>query len=527
MKRTAVARFGGLAAFSLSGLALWGSPPPVPQAARFDEKRGLIELPEPHSPFVAFNIWVKVGSQNDPPGKEGLAALTAALLAEGSTREDPYESILAKLYPMAAGYSYSVDKEMTVFTGRVHRDNLDNYYALFRNALLSPAFKEEDFARVKSQTMNYLERGRRYGRDEELTKELLFALAYRGTPYEHPEEGYVESVSSITLEDVRDFYASTYLRNNLVVAVGGGYPEGFPSRVRNDFDRLPEGRVPWVPPPRPRTPERVEVLIVEKPTDATPVSIGFPIHLLRGDNDFFDLLVFNSWLGEHRNSFSHLYQVIRERRGMNYGDYSYIEAFPLGYATQQPPVNVARRSQLFEIWLRPISNTTPTDLHPRVVFATRAALRELDRVVRYGLPSEEVERTKQFLWNYTVHWGNTLSRRLAYAVDDVFYGIPAPGYLAQIRPGLERVTPESVREALRVHLRSPGYYLVFITRNARELKDLLVRGAPTPITYPGPQPREILEEDQEIARYPIPVREEDVRILDISQVFQRPMGSAW
>ena len=38
----------------------------------------------------------------------------------------------------------------------------------------------------------------------------------------------------------------------------------------------------------------------------------------------------NSWLGEHRNSSSHLYQVIRETRGLNYGDYSYIECFPGG-----------------------------------------------------------------------------------------------------------------------------------------------------------------------------------------------------
>ena len=94
---------------------------------------------------------------------EGLAALTAAMISDGSTTEDSYEAILAKLYPMAAGYGYTVDKEMTTFTGRVHRDNLEDYYTLFSNALLRPAFSQEDFDRIKSQTLNYLERGRRYG----------------------------------------------------------------------------------------------------------------------------------------------------------------------------------------------------------------------------------------------------------------------------------------------------------------------------------------------------------------------------
>ncbi|MGD8866457.1 MAG: insulinase family protein, partial [Gemmatimonadales bacterium] len=89
-----------------------------------------VALYEPESPFIAFNIWVKAGSQNDPAGKEGLAALTASLLSDGSTTEDSYNRILEKLYPMAAGYGYNVDKEMTVFTGRIHRDNLDAYYEL-------------------------------------------------------------------------------------------------------------------------------------------------------------------------------------------------------------------------------------------------------------------------------------------------------------------------------------------------------------------------------------------------------------
>jgi zinc protease len=487
----------------------------------YDAENGVISMPEPSSPFIAFSIWVKAGSQNDPAGKEGLAAMTAALLAGGSTTEDSYERIRSKLYPMAAGYGYRVDKEMTVFTGRVHEDNLDAYYGLFSNALLRPAFSEEDFERIKSQTLNFAERGRRYGRDEELTKELLFSMVYEGTPYEHPVEGYVESVRSITLDDVRAFYQSVYLRNNVVVGVGGGYPRGFPERVRRDFDALEEGEVAAVPAPEPRMPDGIKVLIVEKATDATPISMGYPMDLLRGDDDFWAMMAFNSWMGEHRNSFSNLYQVIRETRGMNYGDYSYIEAFPQGYATQQPPVNVGRRSQLFEIWIRPISNTTPTNLHERVLFATRAALREVAKVVDSGLPAEEVERTRNFLWNYPVNWGNTISRRLAYAVDDAFYGLPEPGYLASIRPGLEELTPDGVNEAIRRHIQAENMWIVFITRDARNLQQMLIQGVPTGITYPGPRPDDVLAEDREIAAFPIPVQADDITIIDINDVYQR------
>jgi zinc protease len=486
---------------------------------------GTITLPEPGSPYVAFNIWVKAGSQNDPVGKEGVAALTASLLSDGSTTEDSYQEILEKLYPMAAGYGGSVDKEMTVFRGRVHVDNLEAYYTLFKNSLLQPAFNEEDFARVKSQMLNYLERGRRYNRDEELSKELLFWMAYEGTPYEHPEEGYVETVESITLDDVRAFYDQYYVRNNIVVGVGGGYQDAFVERARADFDVLPEGALATVSAPEPMMPEGVKVLIVEKNTRSTPISFGFPTTLTRGDDDFFALMTANSWFGEHRNSFSHLYQLIREERGMNYGDYSYIEAFPRGYTTQQPPVNAARRSHLFEVWIRPISLTEPDNLHERSLFATRAAMRELEHVVETGMTEETFEASRNFLHNYTQKYGTTISRRLSYKVDDEFYGVGGDGFLASIRPGLADLSLEEVNDAIRTHLQTESMWVVFITADAQGMKELLLSGEPTPITYAGAKPDELLAEDAEIAAFPIPVEEDDITILGIEEVFQSPRAT--
>jgi zinc protease len=484
------------------------------------EIEGTILLPEEGSPFIAFDLWVKVGSQNDPQGKEGLAALTAELLADGATAEDSYQQILEKLYPMATGYFAVTDKEMTTLRGVVHRDNLEEFYRLFKNALLAPAFAQDDFDRIKAQQMNYLQNARRFQRDEELSKELLFWRVYRGTPYEHPEEGYVKSVEALTLDDVKAFYGQHYLRNNVVVGLGGGYPAGFPQRVRTDFDALPEGEVTPVAPPEPAALDGVKVVLVEKDTDASAISFGYPLEVVRGEPDFYELYLANTWLGDHRNSFSNLYQVIREKRGMNYGNYSYVEAFPLGFTTQDRPVNVSRRSQLHEIWIRPISLTRPTDLHDRTLFAIRAAWRELDRLATDGLPAAEVERSKTYLYNFAVTFGSTTLRRLAFAVDDAFYGMPGDGILAEIRPAVQAMTPETVNAAVKRHFQAQNLVLVVITRDAEAFKQKLLSGEKTLISYAGPQPPEILAEDEEIGTYPIAVDEEDIEILDILQVFE-------
>ena len=151
---------------------------------------------------------------------------------------------------------------------------------------------------------------------------------------------------------------------------------------------LPRGPIPFIFPLLSQLPQNAQappelklsplegrrVLLVEKPGQSTAISFGHPIDVHRGSREFYALWLANSWLGEHRNSVSHLYQVIREARGMNYGDYSYIEAFPQGGFRQFPPSHVGRRQQLFEVWIRTLPNE-------QAQFALRAAVRELERLV--------------------------------------------------------------------------------------------------------------------------------------------------
>jgi zinc protease len=479
-----------------------------------------IAVKESQSPYVALNVWVHCGSQNDPPGKEGLASLTAVLLSESSSKNNTYEQILEKLYPMAAGYNSSVDKEMTNFSGCVYKDHVDSYYGLFKDSILAPAFKPEDFQRIKTQSMNYLKQTRRFSRDEELSKELLFHEIYRGTPYAHPEKGYVASVDSITLDDVKAFYSKYYVRNNVSIAVGGGFPQGFKDNMRADFDALPPGQSLTVPKPQPASIDGIHFLLVEKDTNTSPVSIGFPTSLLRSDKDFYAMMLFNSWMGEHRNSEGRLYQVIRETRGINYGDYTYIEAYPRGYTTQVPPVNVSRRSQIFEIWLRPVAETSPGTLHDRTLFTIRAALRELASIIEKGMRPEDFISTRRFLKNYTVNFGATLSRRLAYRVDDAFYGIRGEGFLASIKPELESLALDQVNTAIRKHLQAGNTWIVVITKNAEAFKKKLIAGAPSSISYAGPQTKEVLAEDKLISAFPIAVPEKNIKIVNINDVFE-------
>ena len=57
------------------------------------------------SPLVAFRILFRSGAAYDPAGKEGVAALTAAMLSRAGTKEKTYDEIVEAMFPMASSVS--------------------------------------------------------------------------------------------------------------------------------------------------------------------------------------------------------------------------------------------------------------------------------------------------------------------------------------------------------------------------------------------------------------------------------------
>ena len=471
-----------------------------------------VELPVPTDPTVSFRIVFEAGSQHDPTGKEGLASLTATMLSEGGTTQNTYDQILQKLYPMAAGYGVSVDKEMAVFTGRVHKDHLNVYIDLLTQAIVHPTFAAEDFERNKTDVLNYLDRTLRYSNDEAFAKQMLYDAIFAGTPYGHPDAGLPASVRGITLNDVKEFYRTHYTSANVVIGIGGGFDAALVERLKSALGSLPTQGPAAVAKSAPKMPDGIDVVLVDKETQSTAISIGFPINLLRGDRDFYALWIANSWLGEHRNSSSHLYQVIRETRGLNYGDYSYIEYYPNGWRSQFPAPNHARRQQFFEIWIRPVQNDAAH-------FALRAAIRELQSLIDNGMTQEGFDLTKKFLKKYVRHYAPTTDTRLGYKLDDAFYGIP--DHLATAEKILGELTLADVNAAVRKHLQTSDMKIAMITKDARAMKQALASNAPSPMTYDNPKSAEIMEEDKTIAVYPLKIDAAKVVVVPVDSTFIR------
>jgi zinc protease len=462
------------------------------------------------SSLVSLRLVWKTGAAQDLPAREGQAWMTALMLACGGSRRMSYKQILDAFFPMAVSVASSVDKEMTAFWIQVHAEHLERAYPILRDMLLDPGWREEDFERLRADAVNLLEVTLRGENDEELAKEALFGEVYRGHPYAHHNAGTVSSLKRLAVGDLREFYSAQFARENLMIGIGGGFPAGFDSAVVRDFAGLPLKPAQPRPIPPPDEPSLSSLLLIEKPSRSVAISFGYPIAVKRGHRDYPALLLAASCLGQHRMSSGRLFTRMRQLRGLNYGDYAYIENFPGGMFTLQNQQHLCRSHEIFEVWIRPVERD-------HAHFALRLAIHELERLVTAGLSPEEFERTRSFLSKYVLLLARTRQEELGFRVDSAWHGIPA--YAAYIRDALGRLTREEVNAAIRRHLRADRLRIVMAGEGMAALREAILSEGPSPMTYNSPKPEDLLAEDALVSRRRLAIAESEVRLQRVEEIF--------
>lgn len=464
------------------------------------------------SPLVDVNLLFYTGAAADPEGKKGLAAITANMIARGGSESRSYKEIQKALYPIAGSFGVQIDKEMVSFRGRVNKDKVDEWYKIVSDQLLNPGWREDDFKRLKKEQLDGIKAGIKASNDEELGKEVLYSKLYQGHAYESYNYGDISDLEALTLEDLKAFYKAEFTQAKLNVGISGAMSDEAKAKLLKDLSTLPEGsekRLTIADAPKL---EGRHATIVEKPAKSTAVSFGFPIDTIRSDKDWAALWLMRSYFGEHRNSNSFLYQRIRQIRGMNYGDYAYIEYFPRGMYQTKPDANLGRSEQIFQIWLRPLRSNN--DAH----FATRVAQYELDKLIENGMSKEDFESTRNFLTNFVPQMVASQDRQLGYALDSKFYNTDE--FVAYVRKQLASLTVEDVNRVIRDNLQNKNIHYVFITGDAKDMKARLANETVSPLKYNAEKPKSLTDEDKVIESYKLAIDKANIEVMDVKNVFK-------
>ena len=215
---------------------------------RLDNGLDLILSPEPSAPVVAVNLWYRVGSRNEQPGRTGFAHLFEHMMFQGS-KNVPESRHFAEIEKAGGSLNGSTWLDRTNYFETLPADRLELglWLESDRMGWLLPAMTQAKLDNQRDVVKN--ERRWRvdnqpYGDWDERIQEMMYPPDH---PYHHSVIGSMEDLDAASLEDVETFFRTFYAPNNAVLTICGDFDEEETRKqVRRYFGEIPAG--PPVPP---------------------------------------------------------------------------------------------------------------------------------------------------------------------------------------------------------------------------------------------------------------------------------------
>ena len=268
-------------------------------------------------PLVNFLIQIQGGQLLDDPNKPGVANLVAGMLTHGTARKTPAELEAAVDLLGASIDVYAVQDAINVY-GSVLSRNYEETMDLVKEILLKPRWDTGEFELLKKEVQTRLEQEES---DPGSIADNAFAKAVYGDEHIFSQNilGDKESVSSITLEDLKNFYTSYFTPALTDIELVGAISK------KDAIQKLKEITASWKPQKvtiptykSAEMPEKPVVYFIDVP-GAKQSQLRFGYVALAGDDpDYYPATLMNYRLGGGGFA-SELTQSLREGKGYTYG----------------------------------------------------------------------------------------------------------------------------------------------------------------------------------------------------------------
>jgi len=383
------------------------------------------------NPTVGIQGSINAGSAFDPPGKSGLASITAEMLMKG-TQHRTAEQIAAEKDFNAISLDIDATAESAGFKGYALSKHFEKLLDLTADILQNPTFPAEEFEKVKARRMSRI-------KEEQDSPGALANRAFMGTvfPPGHPYhmlsvDEELANTQAITRDDVVGFFSSYYgPKGAILVVVGDIDTEQAVETIKKYFGRWSGGRSerPVIPDvPRQANIEKKVIPMPEK--SQVEIILGYAGGLKRTDPNFYAATVMNFVLGGGGALGSRLGDKIRDQFGLVYDIYSTFDAslgagaWYVRLGTNAKNVNKAIEAVIKEMKLMRDTGVSKKEMAEAIDYITGVFQVRLERnssvasilwtAEFYGLGTDYIQRYRGLYRSVTLEQVNAAARAYIY-----------------------------------------------------------------------------------------------------------------
>lgn len=401
----------------------------------------------PYYSTVSIGIWWKTGGRFETESNNGISHFIEHMLFKGTKKRSAYD-IAREIDAVGGAINAFTGKEYTCLYARVLRKDTDIALDILSDMYKNPLFLEDDLEKEKyviAQEIKMVEDS-----PEEYIYEMFNASYFQGHSLGLPILGRQENVEKFTSDELMDHFLRHYAPCNVIITASGRIDHDvFVQKVSKYFDcyqgatTMPE----VMETPKPCT----GLHVYEKDLEHVYLCVGTD-GVSQVDNRRYRLYLLNAIMGGSMSS--HLFQEIREKRGLVYNIYSY--------------VNCYHDAGTFGI-------STSTS-HESVEEVLTLIKQEILRIRDTGITDAELSFSKEHLkGNLFISLEGSETRMGRLAKNEIYFGtyIPLKDTLREI----DRITKSEVDQIGNAIFRNPeGISLTILGNVDRERIEKLWKG---------------------------------------------------
>jgi zinc protease len=411
-------------------------------------------------PLISLILVLPWGSAADFEGYEGLAAITADMLDEGSGDRSAID-INAAFARIGSHLDIDVSSDATVLSVSCLSRFAARALSLMADCIVRPRLAAADFDRIRQLRLTRLVQIRDMA--SAVADRAFMQLVYGAHPYGHMALGTEEALRQITIDDVRGFHQKIFRPTSATLVAAGeiSAPE-FQQMAADAFGgwRMPPAANlvdPTLAPP-PAEPAHHLALVNKSGAAQSEIRIG-EVGLSRSTPDYHPLIVLNMVLGGQ--FVSRINMKLRQEKGLTYG---------------------ARTSFDFRRGRGPFVLQTSVQ-SDGTADAVQDALREIEAIRTDRPPTaEEVEAAKAALTRGYTRNFETVEQVARAMAQLLLYGLP-DNYFDTFATRVSDVDVEQVKDVAVRHV-NPGNLATAIVADAAIVGPQLTRaglGEPVPL----------------------------------------------
>ena len=395
-------------------------------------------------PSVSVRMIVRAGAAQDPKGKMGVAMLTSTLLDQGAGKRTA-EQIADTIEFVGGVLGTGAGTDLTYVSSVVLKDSLPLALELMSDVVQRPTFAQQELDRQRQQALSGMKVSAQD--PESVANQVIDRLIYGFHPYGLPGSGTVESISSITRQDLVDFHREYYVPNNALIAVVGDITaDEAMAGVTKAFADWKAGTVPAFQPIDPPQPTKRVILIDRPDAVQTEIRLGH-IGIARRHPDYLAMDQAVKILGGE--GANRLQQVLRSQRGLTYGASAELET----YKTTGGIV---------------AETDTRTDATAEVL---RLAVDEFYKLQRERVYEGELEGAQAYLAGHFPLTIETPDAIATQVLNQLFYELPLEE-LGTYPDRVRSISPDDVQRVARTYLRPDRLAVVLVGNADAFAKDL-------------------------------------------------------